>query len=189
MELWREPWPWYVAGPLIGLLVPLLLMLGGKPFGISANLRHMCAATVPAGLPFFKYDWKRDGGWNLLFALGILLGGFVAARWLMPDGYTVAIADATRADLLALGLHDLSGVVPPELFSWESLSTGRGWITLVAGGFSRRLRRPLGRRLYVGTRDLRPGGAAIALAPRRPWFLRRRPADDPPAAAAHSLIE
>ena len=135
MELWREPWPWYVAGPLIGLLVPLLLMLGGKPFGISANLRHMCAATVPAGLPFFKNDWKREGGWNLLFALGILLGGFVAARWLMPDGYTVAIADATRADLLALGLHDLSGVVPPELFSWESLSTGRGWITLVAGGF------------------------------------------------------
>jgi uncharacterized membrane protein YedE/YeeE len=135
MELWREPWPWYVAGPLIGLLVPLLLMLGGKPFAISANLRHMCAATVPAGLPFFKYDWKRDGGWNLLFALGILLGGFVAARWLMPDGYTVAIADATRADLLALGLHDLSGVVPPELFSWESLSTGRGWITLIVGGF------------------------------------------------------
>jgi uncharacterized membrane protein YedE/YeeE len=134
--LWiREPWPWYVAGPIIGLMVPLLLMLGGKPFGISSNLRHMCAATVPSGLPFFNYDWKREGGWNLLFALGILLGGFVAAHTMLPDGYTVAISEATRASLLSLGLHDLSGLVPPELFGWSALSTGRGWMTLVVGGF------------------------------------------------------
>lgn len=130
-----EPWPWYVAGPLIGLMVPLLLMLGGKPFGISANLRHMCAATIPAGLPFFRYDWKREGGWNLLFALGILLGGFIASRWLLPDGYAVAIADSTRADLRALGLQDLTGLMPPELFSWRGLSTPRGFVTLVVGGF------------------------------------------------------
>jgi len=134
-ELFREPWPWYVAGPLIGLMVPLLLMLGGKPFGISANLRHMCAATVPAGLPFFRYDWKREGGWNLLFALGILLGGFVAARWMMAEGYTVAISQATRRDLFALGLTDLSGFVPPELFTWGGLFTARGWLTLIGGGF------------------------------------------------------
>lgn len=135
MDFLRAPWPWYVAGPLIGLIVPFLLMLGGKPFGISANLRHMCAATVPAGLPFFRYDWKRDGGWNLLFALGILLGGFAAARWLLPDGYAVAISEGTRTDLAALGLTDLSGLVPPELFGWEALSSTRGWMTLVLGGF------------------------------------------------------
>jgi len=135
MDVLREPWPWYVAGPLIGLMVPLLLLLGGKPFGISANLRHMCAATVPAGLPFFRYDWKHEGGWNLLFALGILLGGFIAARWLLPEGYAVAIADATRADLQALGLRDLTGLMPPELFGWRALSTSRGLLTLVAGGF------------------------------------------------------
>ncbi|HJR60646.1 MAG TPA: YeeE/YedE thiosulfate transporter family protein [Vicinamibacterales bacterium] len=135
MAFLREPWPWYVAGPLIGLIVPLLLMLGGKPFGISANLRHMCAATLPSRLPFFRYDWRREGGWNLLFALGVLLGGFAASRWLMPGGYTVGIADATRADLLALGLHDLSGVVPAELFGWEAVLTRPGFMTLVVGGF------------------------------------------------------
>lgn len=135
MDLLREPWPWYVAGPLIGLMVPLLLMLGGKPFGISANLRHMCAATVPAGLRFFRYDWRREGGWNLLFALGILIGGFVASRWLLPDGYVVAIAESTRTDLRALGLRDLTGLMPPELFAWRALSTPAGWLTLVAGGF------------------------------------------------------
>jgi hypothetical protein len=135
MNFLLEPWPWYVAGPLIGLVVPLLLLLGGKPFGISANLRHLCAATVPAGLPFFNYNWKREGGWNLLFALGILLGGFVAGRWLIADGYTVAIAGATRAELLALGLTDLQGYVPRELFTWDALTSTRGWLTLAGGGF------------------------------------------------------
>ena len=135
MDFFREPWPWYVAGPLIGLMVPLLLLLGGKPFGISANLRHLCAATVPAGLPFFRYDWKREGGWNLLFALGILLGGFVAGHWLVPDDYSVALSAATAADLRALGLHDLSGYVPAELFSWRALSSLRGWLALGVGGF------------------------------------------------------
>ena len=27
-----QPWPWYVTGPLIGLMVPLLLLLGWKGF-------------------------------------------------------------------------------------------------------------------------------------------------------------
>ena len=131
----QEPWPWYVSGPLIGLMVPLLLLVGGKAFGISSNLRHLCAATVPGGIPFFKYDWKREGGWNLLFALGIVIGGFVAASLLTPSGYTVAIAAATRADLRALGLRDVSGLVPQELMGWNALASARGWLTLVAGGF------------------------------------------------------
>ena len=75
-----RPWPWYVAGPLIGLFVPALLLLGNKPFGISSNLRHMCAAIAPANFEFFRYDWKRAGGWNLAFVAGVLAGGFVAAR-------------------------------------------------------------------------------------------------------------
>ncbi len=134
MDLMQDPWPWYVAGPLIGLIVPLLLLIGGKQFGISANLRHLCAATVPARIPFFHYDWKREGGWNLLFAFGILLGGFIAARLLMPAGYTVAISAATVRDLQALGLSDLSGMVPPELLGWQALTTARGWFALAGGG-------------------------------------------------------
>jgi len=133
--LWQEPWPWYVAGPLIGLMVPLLLLIGGKSFGISSNLRHLCAATVPSGIPLFQYDWKRDGGWNLLFAAGVLLGGFIAASVLLPDGYTVAISAATQRDLRALGIGDLSGLVPQELMGWQALASARGWLTLGAGGF------------------------------------------------------
>ena len=134
MDLLREPWPWYVSGPLIGLMVPLLLLIGSKSFGISSNLRHLCAATVPAGISFFEYDWKREGGWNLLFALGIAIGGLLGAS-LLPDGYAVAISEATRRDLQALGITDVSGLVPRELMGWQALATWRGWLTLGAGGF------------------------------------------------------
>ncbi|WP_343030570.1 hypothetical protein [Phnomibacter ginsenosidimutans] len=63
-ELLSKPWPWYVAGPLIGLTVPTLLLIGNKSFGISSSLRHMCAACLPAKIPFFQYDWKKEV-WNL----------------------------------------------------------------------------------------------------------------------------
>src|SRR5690606_31044476 len=72
MDLIRQPWPWYIAGPLIGLTVPLLLLIGNKSFGISSSLRHVCAACVPAKIPFFSYDWKKEV-WNLFFAGGIIL--------------------------------------------------------------------------------------------------------------------
>ena len=64
-----QPWPWYVAGILIGLIVPALLLLGNKVFGISSNLRHICAACFPAGISYFKYDWKKES-WNLFFVGG-----------------------------------------------------------------------------------------------------------------------
>ena len=60
----KQPWPWYVAGALIGLTVPYLLLVGNKTFGISSSLRHLCAACLPANIAFFKYDWKKEV-WNL----------------------------------------------------------------------------------------------------------------------------
>ena len=33
IDFLSQPWPWYVAGPLIGLIVPALLLIGGKQFG------------------------------------------------------------------------------------------------------------------------------------------------------------
>jgi len=186
-EILLQPWPWYVAGPLIGLIVPLLLMLGGKPFGISSNLRHMCAATVPCGLPFFTYDWKRQGGWNLLFALGIVLGGFVAARWMLPDGYAAAISAATQNDLHALGLGDLSGLVPAELFGWSAPDDHSRMDHAGAGRLPGRVRLALGRRLHVRSCDLGPRGASTALTHRRDRILRRWSADDALPPAAHLL--
>ncbi len=133
IELLSHPWPWYVAGPLIGLVVPVLLLLGNKQFGISANLRHACAIAAPGRIAFFRYDWRRVGGWNLAFVVGVLLGGFIAAHWLASDA-PIQLADATKVDLRALGIRDFSGLVPNELFNWRSVLTPRGLVMLVGGG-------------------------------------------------------
>lgn len=134
MQAVREPWPWYVAGPLIGLFVPALLIVGNKMFGISSSLRHFCAAVIPMRTEFFRYSWRGAGGWNLAFALGILGGGALAAQFL-GSGDTVRLAPAARDTLASLGINDFSGLVPSELFNWGALATWRGLVMIVGGGF------------------------------------------------------
>lgn len=126
-------WPWYIAGPLIGLFVPVLLMVGNRMFGISSNLRHACAAVLPTRAAFFRYDWRRAGGWNLAFALGILLGGVLVSLTVTPEG-TMQLAAAARESMASLGVTDFSGLVPRELFNWSALTTLPGFVMLVGGG-------------------------------------------------------
>ena len=133
MKILFSPWPWYVAGPIIGLTVPLLLILGNKRLGISSTLRHLCAACVPANIPLFKYDWKRDQ-WNLFFAGGVLIGGLLGGVvFANPD--PVQLSQATIAYLHSFGLNDLSGMMPSELFHWSALVTAKGFILMISGGF------------------------------------------------------
>lgn len=128
-----KPWPWYVAGPLIGLTVPALLLLGNKSFGISSSLRHICASCIPANIPFFKYNWKKEV-WNLYFVFGIFLGGIIAGAFLSaPD--PVVVAPGLKNDLAAYGIHNFSLLVPADIFNWPSLLTLRGFIMMVVGGF------------------------------------------------------
>ncbi|HET6569011.1 MAG TPA: YeeE/YedE thiosulfate transporter family protein [Rhodothermales bacterium] len=133
-DILLRPWPWYVAGPLIGLFVPLLLLLGNKVFGVSSNLRHACAALTPGDIAYFRYNWRQEGGWNLAFVAGIVVGGFLAG-YLFANPDPVAISAQTKADLAALGIHDFRGLVPADLFSWGSLLTWRGLSVIVLGGF------------------------------------------------------
>jgi uncharacterized membrane protein YedE/YeeE len=132
-EFLTSPWPWYVTGPLLGLVVPSLLVVGNRPFGISSNLRHLCAIAAPVKPAFLRYDVRKAGGWNLAFLAGALLAGAVVG-WLIPSP-TVAIADETVRDLAALGITDVTGYVPASLFSWSALATARGLAIVVGGGF------------------------------------------------------
>lgn len=137
-ELLSGTWPWYVAGPLIGLLVPLLLVVGGKLFGISSNLRHLCAALpLPASAKpaFLRYDWRRTGGWNLVFAVGMIAGGWLATSVLGTPDVGAQVSEATRADLGALGVTSFSGYAPADLFSWTTLGSPVGLVMVVVGGF------------------------------------------------------
>jgi uncharacterized membrane protein YedE/YeeE len=133
LDIIKEPWPWYIAGPLIGLTVPTLLILGNKSFGISSSLRHICAACIPANVSFFKYDWKKES-WNLFFVLGIFFGGMIAIHLLMiPGGITVN--PNLKAELATYGITDYSNLVPTQLMNFESLLTLKGFIMMVVGGF------------------------------------------------------
>lgn len=133
IDLLKQPWPWYVAGPLVGLTVPALLVLGNKSFGISSSLRHICASCLPANIPFFQYNWRREA-WNLFFVFGIFLGGAVAFNLLAnPDPVDVAPALAT--ELAGYGIANYAHLVPQDIFNWQSLLTPRGFIMTVVGGF------------------------------------------------------
>jgi len=133
MEWLSQPWPWYVAGPMVGLTVPALLILGNKTFGISSSLRHVCAICIPSGIPFFNYNWRKET-WNLVFVLGILIGGFLATSFISDPNALVIAAD-TKAELAALGVTDFSGLLPTDIFNWGNLFTPKGFLFLVFGGF------------------------------------------------------
>lgn len=133
LDLLKQPWPWYVAGTIIGLIVPALLILGNKHFGISANLRHVCSSCFPANIKFFRYDWKKEV-WNMVFVVGVLAGGFLSVLFLEnPD--PVQVNPALISELKTYGMKNFNELLPSELFSWDSLISLRGFILLVGGGF------------------------------------------------------
>lgn len=133
LEWIKQPWPWYVAGPLIGLTVPALLILGNKSFGISSSLRHVCAACIPANVKFFKYDWKKEV-WNLFFVVGIFFGAVIAVNFL-ADPNAMVIHPDLASDLAGYGITDYTGLVPSQLFNWPALLTVKGILMIVLGGF------------------------------------------------------
>lgn len=132
MDFITQPWHWSVAGVLIGLTVPVLLLLGNKKFGISSSMRHICAACLPANIPFFKYDWKKEI-WNLFFVGGVAIGGFLGA-FVLSNPDEIKIAETTAAYLAELGITDNSSLMPSEIFTWANLLSVRGLVFFVIGG-------------------------------------------------------
>lgn len=137
-EFLSQPWPWYVAGPMISLIVFTLLFLG-KEFGISGNLRAMCAADGAGRFAdFFNYDWQKEG-WNLMIVLGAMFGGYIASHYFSgPDGNLAHVSQSTIESLQQLGVENVAyQAVPlvPDFYSWESLFTARGLLIIVGGGF------------------------------------------------------
>lgn len=135
LDILTRPWPWYVAGPLIGLVVPFVYWFGGKKWGVSSSLQHLCAAMVPADIDYFRYDWKRRGAWHLAMAGGMVAGGFLGWRVLSGPDHTVDISGATVTTLTELGVRDFSGLLPSDLFSLEALGSFPGLVLIVGGGF------------------------------------------------------
>ena len=133
MDFIFEPWPWYIGGPLISFVM-FLLFYFGKKFGVSSNLETICAIGGAGKLvDFFNFDWKKHG-WNLMFILGTLIGGFIAYQWLTPDE-AVAISSQTIQDLSEIGFQN-SGeqYMPDEIFANDKMFSIKGILILLGGG-------------------------------------------------------
>ena len=133
LDLLRHPWHWSIAGILIGLTVPLLYLVGNKPFGISSSFRHICAACLPSNALYFNYDWKKET-WNIFFVIGILIGGIIGST-LLANPNQIEIAASTQEQLSKLGVKDFTQLVPTDIFSFTGLFTQKGFILIVVGGF------------------------------------------------------
>ena len=134
IEFISQPWPWYVAGPLIAVVMFTLLYFGNS-FGVSSNLATMCAVAGAGKVAdFFKFDWTKRV-WNLVFILGTAIGGFIASTYLTSNP-GVELAPATISALQELGISNPGDeYVPSAIFSWQHLISLRGLIILVGGGF------------------------------------------------------
>ena len=133
MDFILQPWPWYVAGPLI-TLVMFLLFYFGKKFGVSSNLETLCAIGGAGNLvDFFKFDWKKNT-WNLLFILGVIIGGFITYQWLTPSE-VVAINPQTIQDLSDLGFQNAGAqYLPDEIFGSDTMFSLKGFLLLLIAG-------------------------------------------------------
>ncbi len=133
MDVISQPWPWYVGGPLI-TLVMFFLYYFGKKFGISSNLESICAMGGAGKIhEHFNFDWKKSS-WNLMFVLGTIIGGFIAFKFMTPD-QAIVLNPQTVSDLSEIGFEN-AGVqyLPEEIFGLDALLSIKGGATLIIGG-------------------------------------------------------
>lgn len=128
-----QSWPWYVSGPLIALVMFLMLWMGER-FGVSSTLRSYCAiAGAGKHSAFFDFDWKKQR-WNIVFVIGAIIGGYISGTFL-DNPEPLNLSQATIQDLEGLGIAFDGSLAPESLFSWSALSSLKGIMVLVVGGF------------------------------------------------------
>lgn len=133
MESIFNPWPWYVSGPLIAIVMALLLYFG-KTFGMSSNLRTLCAIGGAGKFSdFFKFKWK-DQIWNLIVVTGAIIGGFIATEFLSNNSGT-NLNPETVSELEAMGFKNPgASLVPNEMYGLEAIMSPQGILILIIGG-------------------------------------------------------
>lgn len=131
-EALRQPWHWAVSGAAIALITFLMTWLG-RSFGMSTTFRNTCTMLGADRLSdFFNVDLK-DEAWRMVFALGAVVGGFIAAQYLASPE-PVAISEQTIAHLREWGISypEGQGFLPESIFNFSSF---KGIALAVLGGF------------------------------------------------------
>jgi uncharacterized membrane protein YedE/YeeE len=139
LALLQQPWHWAFSGFMIALTM-FILLFWGKEFGMSATMRAMCAAGgAGKKISFFDFDWKAQY-WNLLFAFGAVIGGYLASNYLASPE-PVNLSAATIAHFQNLGISypntvtEGTGYLPLDLFNFETFFSIKGFLLFVVGGF------------------------------------------------------
>ncbi|MEO9572344.1 MAG: YeeE/YedE thiosulfate transporter family protein [Polaribacter sp.] len=133
MEFITQPWPWYVGGPLIALVL-FLTFYFGKVFGVSRSLETFCTISGAGKLTdYFKVDLK-ESKWSLFFITGIVIGGFISSEFLMSS-QAIDLNPTTVKELADLGFANAGdSYLPEEIFSLENLLSVKGFLILIGAG-------------------------------------------------------
>jgi uncharacterized membrane protein YedE/YeeE len=100
MEIFIDRCPWYVAGPLIGLLVVGLFWAINKPLG-----------ALGAYIDSVNWAWKRDTApsWRVLFLVGVVMGGLLSA--LITGSYVPTVAYGSFDHVLGASLGTKAAIL------------------------------------------------------------------------------
>lgn len=128
-----NPWPWYISGPLLGIIMYTLVYFG-KTLGMSSNLRTFCS-ILGAGkkASFFNFDWRANK-WSLTIVLGAVIGGFIA-HFLLSNTTAINLNPKTVTSLNELGFTNVGKtLVPTEIYGWSHVFSVKGITLLLVGG-------------------------------------------------------
>lgn len=132
MDFITNTWHWSISGFLIGMVL-LLLTYFGKNFGMSSNLRSLCAMTgVGKRVSFFNWDWQSQR-WNLTLVLGAMIGGYVAVHFLSNPN-NVSINNDTILQLTKMGIDAPNGNLAPKLMFGNNVFYSPKMITILLFG-------------------------------------------------------
>jgi len=106
--------PWYVAGPLIGLMIPLVLILREKQLGVSSAFEYVGSLIFPK-FSYFRYMNQKDA-WQLHFVLGIFLSAIV-------------LLSTESMETVAIDTSTVYGKESVEIYSASN------WLLFLTGGF------------------------------------------------------
>ena len=77
-----DPWPWWLGGICIGLLVPAMYYFFNTPLGVSTGYRNILKIMLPGSkLRYLNSAECLDVfNWRFFFLTGIIVGAFISAR-------------------------------------------------------------------------------------------------------------
>lgn len=128
-----SPLPWFIAGPLIAVIMFVLIRLG-RQLGMSSNLRTLCTISGAGKYAdFFRFNWK-DSIWGLVVLVGVVFGGVFAFQVLNVE--PPIINPEAAEQLKEMGFDSVNtSYMPTELFSTSSLLTIKGFAIILIAGF------------------------------------------------------